>query len=264
MSHALKRAAVQPGWAIKKAYLWGGSALNLRKSDVILAFFPKTGSTWVRIFLYHILNKNSLTHEFSFDQIDSVMPEFANPNLFARWSFKQSPRLIKTHHRYNPLFWQNRCVLFAREPHDTMVSFLHYANAKKEFGFSGNLEDLVTHPGMGLDSYFRFYKSWLPHAGLVVRYEDLRGNPEREFRKLVNFIGIDVEDEDITNALARASLVRTRKAQVRSSVNFKQKFAKDFVFARKGVSGEGFKQFDQELEATYQTLRAKYEFELYS
>jgi hypothetical protein len=263
MNPLAKKALTRPGWVAEKAWLWGRSALRLRRDDVVLAFFPKTGSTWVRIFFFHLLNGSAGDADFSFDGVNLVMPEFANPSFFGRWPFPDLPRLIKTHRPYNPLLARNRVVLFTREPRDTMISFLHYANAKKEFGFSGDLADLVAHPEMGLDAYFRFYQSWLPHAGLVLRYEDLQADPAATFRKLVDFVGIEASDDDIARALEASSLERTRAAQKRSSSAFKGKFSEGFVFARSGQSGEGKQVFDAALEAELAAKRAAHGFTLY-
>lgn len=265
MQHILRKAFSKPGWAVRKAYLWGRSIAGLRSDDVVFAFYPKTGSTWVRIFLYNLLaaKENMAADALSFDAVDDTMPEFANPSFFIPWPFKSAPRVIKTHRPYLR-FWNGRkTVLFTREPRDTMVSFLHYANAKKEFAFSGGLDDLLRHPEMGLDAYFGFYSSWLPQAGLVVTYEDLRGKPAETFRRILDFVGIAATDAEIAAAMDASSLEKTRKAQEQSSDRFKRKFAEGFVFARKGAVGEGRTQFTAAQEAYYQELRQHWRFPLY-
>jgi hypothetical protein len=263
MNSILKKTVSKPGWAASKALLWGRSAVRMKADDIILAFYPKTGSTWVRIFLFHLLNDTDASGEFSFEDINQVMPEFANPSFFCAWPFPDLPRLVKTHRPRNPILARNRTVLFAREPRDTMISFLHYANAKTGFGFQGDLKDLVLHPEMGLDAYFHFYQSWLPHAQLVLRYEDLRSDPQRSFRQLVDFIGYDASDVEIDAALNASSLERTRAAQARSSDAFTGKFKEGFVFARSGRTGEGQSVFTDELEEILYEKRQQYGFTLY-
>lgn len=260
---ALKKAVAHPRWLLRKGYLWGRSLASLRKSDVIGAFFPKTGSTWVRIVLYHLYKRSQQDQEFSFDQLDEAMPEFANPSIFNAWPFTDQPRLIKTHRSYLPIFSRFRSVVFAREPRDTMVSFLHYANASKDIAFSGDLNDLVRHPEFGLDYYFRFYQSWLPRAGLIMKYEDMRADPAQHFHRLARFIGLEADEADVQSALAASTLERTRSAQKRSSQDFQKKFGKDFAFARKGLIGEGRAGFDNALEDYLQERRENYKFGLY-
>lgn len=265
MNPILSKAFSKPDWAVRKAYLWGRSIAGLRHDDIVFAFYPKTGSTWVRIFLYNLLaaREDKAGSGFNFDAVDSSMPEFANPSFFSPWPFKSAPRVIKTH-RPHMRFWNDRrTVLFTREPRDVMVSFLHYANAKKEFGFSGDLDDLLHHPEMGLDAYFAFYMSWLPKAGLTVGYEELREQPADTFGRILSFIGISATPEEIDAALAASSIERTRQAQEQSSDKFRQKFNDGFVFARKGAVGEGKALFTPAQEAYYQERRQHWGFPLY-
>lgn len=264
MKNYLLKSLSRPLWIFEKAYLWGRSALNLRQDDVILAFYPKTGSTWVRIFFFNLMSQNTNRDKtFSFDDVNDSMPEFANPSLFQPWSFPDFTRLVKTHRPYNFVLRNRRTILFTREPRDTMISYLHYANAKNEFGFSGDLAKLIGHPEMGLDSYFRFYRSWATRADLVIRYEDLRAEPLATFRILVNFIGLDVTDEQIVLALDASSIERTRAAQADSSDKFRGKFKEGFIFARSGKTGEGKEKFDDTCERLLAEKRVKYNFRLY-
>ncbi len=265
MSYFLKKALTKPLWAGEKAYLWGRSIAGLRKTDRVMAFYPKTGSTWVRIFLYNYLaqQENKLSGAFDFDAVDAAMPEFANPSFFKPWPFASAPRLIKTHRPYQS-FWKNRpTILFIREPRDTTVSFLHYANAKKEFGFEGGLDALMAHPELGLDRYFEFYMSWIPKADLIIRYEDMRKQPNVEFAKILRHMDIEPTEEDLAAALDASTMEKTREAQSRSSESFQSKFKEGFVFARKGESGEGKSLFTDAQEAYFQQRRAHWGFDYY-
>ena len=265
MNPHVEKALKNPRWAAEKAYLWGRSIAGLRGSDRVFAFYPKTGSTWVRIVFYNLLSarEHGKGAEFSFDALDASMPEFANPSFFLRWPFKSSRRIVKTHQPYNRVFRGKRTVLFAREPRDVMVSFLHYANATKAIDFEGDLGDLVHHPQLGLDAYLQFYTSWLPHAGLVVKYEELRVDPQAGFRRIAEYIGMDVSEEEIAAALEASTLERTRRAQEQSSDEFRAKFKDGFQFARKGTTGEGRAAFDENLEAYYAKRRRQFGFDLY-
>jgi hypothetical protein len=256
----INKKIYNPSWLVKKTYLWGRSAIMLKKDDVFLAFYPKTGSTWVRIFLYNMLLKNET---FTFDDLNSVMPEFGHPSFFDKWKFNGVPKLIKTHSPFRSLFTKNRVILFGREPRDTMISFLHYANAKKEIDFSGNLHDLVFHPEIGMESYMKFYTSWNEKATLFIKYEELKRNPFETFKKLLSTLDIVCTEEEIKAALAKSSLEKTREAQEQSSEEFQKTFKDGFLFARKGQSGNGKSYFDDELNAYYKELREKYNFNLY-
>lgn len=263
MTITLTHFSSRPKWALQKAYLWGRSVFELDTTDLFLACYPKTGSTWVRIFLYNLLKCTDTVQQLSFDDLDRDMPEFANRSFFNSWKFVNSPRLVKTHSQYRPIFKRNRSILFARNPRDTMVSFLHYANASHNVDFSGDLCDLVHHHSMGLDSYFRFYNSWLPQAGHIMKYEDLRSDPCKEFRRLVDFIGIVATDSEILAAIEASTLDKTRTAQARSSIEFNSQFTDNFNFAREGKIGASSQIFDQKLELALQEKLDKHKFNLY-
>ena len=265
MNYLLSKAVTKPGWALRKTYLWGRSMATMRSSDVVFAFYPKTGSTWVRMVLYNLLaaKEGKAAGDLSFDAVDASMPEFAHPSFFTPAPFTSAPRLIKTHRPYLPVWKGKRAILTTRDPRDTMVSFLHYANAKREFGFSGDLDDLLRHPDMGLDAYLRFYTSWRHRAGLIQSYEALRTDPMKTFRGIVDFTGIDASDAEIETALEASSIEKTRKAQQNSSEQFKSKFSEGFVFARKGSVGEGRTQFTEAQEAYLQDRIKHWGFDLY-
>ena len=266
INELIKKNIKKPEWILQKSYLWGRSYLKLNKDDVILAFYPKTGSTWVRIFLFNLLSEKSSNEDFTFDQINNIMPNFGAKNFLNEWPFKDTPRFIKTHRNYfNFLYKKNKKILFARHPKDVMISFYHYASAKKQLNFNGEVKDLIYHPLMGLENYMKFYSSWLPHADLVIRYEELRKNPFQEFNKLVDYLNLDFSKEQIEMALEASSIKKTRTAQKQSESFNKDKFSEEFVFARKGMIGDGHDIFDQspELSNYYSKMVEKYKFDLY-
>lgn len=253
-----------PMWLLRKLYLWTRSWVELKSRDVILACYPKTGSTWVRIFLYNLLaEKREYNATFSFDDVDSTMPEFANENFFKDWPFSEYPRLVKTHHDYMRIFRQNPAVLLIRDPRDVMISYYYYARSKRTLPFSGTLHDLVQHPGMGLEPYMTFYQSWYDNAELIIRYEDMKESPQEEFTRLCHFMDVDATSDEIKLALNRSTLEETRRAQERSSQEFQEKFVDDFTFARRGTTGEGRQQFDKQLNEYYRQLRREYDFHAY-
>ena len=43
-----KRTLANPVYVAQKAWLYGRSRMALQPSDIIIALYPKTGSTWLR------------------------------------------------------------------------------------------------------------------------------------------------------------------------------------------------------------------------
>lgn len=81
-------------------------------------------------------------------------------------------------------------------------------------------------------------KSWTeepPFPVLVLRYEDMLANTFDTFRKAIKFMGLDVSDENVREAI-RATLFEQLQQKERQS-GFREKLSVDRVFFRKGKSG---------------------------
>ncbi|MAV39394.1 MAG: hypothetical protein CML12_02275, partial [Puniceicoccaceae bacterium] len=192
-------------WLFKKSILYFFSYLIINKNDVILSLFPKTGSTWIRFFLFNYLNETeSLEIKAGIDQMNAVMPEFGHKSMLNQWRFKSSPKLIKTHRPFRSIFSKNKIILVIRDPRDILVSFYHYALAKKEFNFSGTLKDIIHHNEWGLEYFFEQFKSWEKYAGLIVKYEDLKADPKKSFKEILSYMDIPVDEEALINAIHRS------------------------------------------------------------
>lgn len=252
-----------PWWFFEKAQLALRSKSVMKKDDIVLAMFPKTGSTWIRFFLFNILNEvENKGLDSNIDRMNQTMPEFGHKSMFSPWPFDMVPRLVKTHRPANVLTRGYRTVLVIRDPRDVAVSYYHYANAKKELEYSGELLDIINHPQMGFEYFFRQFNSWKDDAGLILKYEDLKNEPQEHFRRLSNFIGVQATDVQITNAIAKSDLNSMRKAQ-ELSTEFKGKFDKGFVFARKGESDQWRSLFGAKELDIWEKLRRDNGFSLY-
>lgn len=247
----------------KKAWLYGRSLYYLSSDDIILAFYPKTGSTWVRFFLYNLLKDAPLEEPPpSFDELNTYMAEFGHSSMSDPWPFESQPRLIKTHRPYNWLFRGNRSMLVVRDPRDIMVSFYHYATAKETNSFDGTLEDMIWHSELGLEAFFQHYASWKEHVGLIVRYEDLKTTPSEHFKRIAEFCQVEAEDDQIRRAIKRSSLENVRQSQERSGNAFDH-LDDDFTFARKGTPSQWQDHFGEAALAEYDRLCREYDFHLY-
>lgn len=259
----MNKKLLNPAWTLKKTYLYARSYYTMGADDVVLALFPKTGSTWLRFFLYNLLTQVEQDGRIvSIDEMNDTMPEFGHESMFKKWPFETCPRVIKSHRPRNWLLSDKPTVLVVRDPRDVVVSFYHYANAKKELSYSGGVKEVLHHPEMGLQYFFDQYNSWREQAELVLRYEDLRGDGLKEFRRLVDYLQIPADDEQIALALERSDLKAMRKAQEQSE-HFKKKFSEGFVFARSGQSAQWKDLFDDEDIAYWEKLKADNNFTLY-
>ena len=255
-----RRNLTKPSYVLQKLALYGRSRLTMDREDVLLAFYPKTGSTWVRFFLYNILTGSA--SQATFDEVNAAMPEYGNPTMFTPWPF-EGPRLAKTHLPFSPvLFGSNRVMLTVRDPRDIMVSLYHYAKAKKTLEMEGTIHDLIYDEEMGMEPFFKHFASWKPRAGHVVRYEDLKDEPIEAFGGICAYLGLDADVEAIEAALEKSSVQRMRDAQKASTESFKN-HDPNFVFARKATAGQWQEHFDERALTYYRQLCDTYGFDLY-
>ena len=88
----------------ERTLLFGAGVLALRKDDFLLAGFPRSGSTWTRHVLCNLISLNEWSGREVEAVLNETMPALGASNLFRPWPHSTIPRVIKTHHRYSPLF----------------------------------------------------------------------------------------------------------------------------------------------------------------
>ena len=191
-----------------------------------LASYPKSGNTWVRLFLDSLLFKQDanvnindigikqfpLRGDFNglTDKIDDENEFVKNCNLAqTKINLDNEIKFLKTHHA----LWRNGNYSFTntentlgvihiiRDPRNVITSILNHFNRDDyvhalEFMKNplqcigdrerGNSSDLMTI----ISSWGNHYSSWrkFKKNNLLIKYEDLINKPEEEFLKLCNFV----------------------------------------------------------------------------
>jgi hypothetical protein len=225
--------------------------LGLKSQDAFLASFPRSGSTWLRFMLYEVLSGE----DAGFRKIEDRLPEI-HRHRGSQSILPGGGRLIKTHENYRSDY--KRAVLLVRDVRDVFLSVYnsYIALDMASFVSKGDidsfllsfLEGRVIHTG----SWQQHTRSWLesPLAKngnlLVVRYEDLRKNPEQKLQELLQFVGIPADSRAIRGAIEnntlqqmRAKEDKAKKAGETSILLGRRTEAFDEVsrFVRKGAVG---------------------------
>ena len=216
---------------------------GLRSDDVIVAAFPKSGSTWLRFIVanivslleldgrvvdYHLLN-GALACEFDTLRLPTL-------------GYSAMPRFMKTHRLYDERFFgHHRSILLVRHPGDVMVSFFEYSARLRGPGrYTGSLSDFLRHPRRGLQAWLEHTRSWMERARAVVRYEELGSKPISTVRRILDTAGVAVPDEIIVSATERADFKRIRRMEEERGLDARARahLEEGFRFARRGVVGE--------------------------
>jgi hypothetical protein len=205
---------------------------KLRRADAVVVSYGKAGRTWLRVMLsgyYQRLRGLPERRLLSFDNFHRRDPRV--PKIF--FTHDNYIRDYTGHRDSKQDFYDKKVVLLVRSPQDTAVSqFFQWKHrmrpSKKglndypEHGADVSVFDFVMRPGAGLPKIVDFMNRWasevprLP-AFLLVRYEDMRRDPEGELRRVVRFLDGSSDDASLQHAVAFASVENMRAMEERKS-----------------------------------------------
>jgi len=180
---------------------------NFQPSDVFLACYPRSGSTWARFVLFEALTGQ----ESTFDAVNRDLNGIKQHKL-GRPILPQGGRLIGTHEPFRKEY--RRAIYMVRDARDVVLS--EHAFLKALDYYSGDLDSFaksfvrgnVNGFGSWQDHVTSFLDSPLASTSdlLVVQYKELRRNPEIGYSRIVDFLGVKVDRERIRRAIANNSL----------------------------------------------------------
>ena len=173
----------------------------MRASDVLVASFPRSGSTRLRLILAGLVTPDAAAIQ-SHDVFEGTVPELGGP---ARWDRQLDwPLFIKTHRPYSPLLARPRAILLLRHPLDALASFHAYRSA---------LIGVPTQPSgaflrdarVGLPRWIRHTRSWAARARHTMRFKALSSHPQSEIVAMMEALGLSPQLARLDDAIARAT-----------------------------------------------------------
>jgi hypothetical protein len=213
---------------------------GLHPADAFLASYPRSGNTWLRFVLGEVLTGQSI----DFDNMDKFIP-WVRFHRQAVPILKAQGRLVKTHERYRPEY--KKAIYVVRDVRDVALStHARFRELKiADPSFDVFLLSFLRGHTNGYGTWSRHVRSWLdgPLARegklLVIRFEDLRRSPEEVVGRMLEFLGFEMQVENIRAALANNSIERMRVKEERSKSLF-QSATEEGRFVRKGAA-EGWR-----------------------
>jgi len=185
---------------------------GLDQTDVCMASYPRSGSTWMRFMLARLLTGKSTT----FDSINGLIPEIGIHQPAAQL-LPGGGRLIKTHELYSPCY--RRAVYLIRDVRDVILSQYSREN---ELGLVwwGNLDAYI---GKFLDGTINNFGAWQTHVPnwldsplaqrgdvLLVKFEEVRRNPQPHLERVLDFLGLQASPDTVAEAIADNTVDRMR------------------------------------------------------
>ncbi|KAI8564319.1 hypothetical protein RHMOL_Rhmol03G0171600 [Rhododendron molle] len=222
------------------------SQFNPLPSDILLASFPKTGTTWLKALATAILSHDSNPKsEYSqTDQLQTQNPHelipFLEMETFGENPSRDinqypSPRVFSTHLPYSilPESIKNsgcRIIYISRNPADTFVSSWHFTN--KRFGTKISIEE-------AFDEFCN---------GII---ED----PNKHVRRIAEFLGCSLSADEIEQVVLKCSFERLSKLDVNKDEERVHTWGIKFSsYFRTGVVGDGKKLLSPEMMERIENL----------
>ncbi|XP_064104698.1 sulfotransferase 1B1-like isoform X1 [Macrobrachium nipponense] len=213
---------------------------QFRPDDIIVASYPKTGTTWIQEIVY-MLTHNFKRSDASSEVLETRFPylEYPYPGIKSVAS-KAGRRFIKTHLPYSllpPSFESSnaKLVYITRNPRDTAISYFHFMRLLTPCSFQGTLSDFIRMFLSDTVMYSPFFDHVLEYWNrrevsniLFITYEDLKKRPIHVIQRVAKFLEIEASDADILYVAACTSFDAMSE---NPSVNYEH--WKDLGFAHK-------------------------------
>jgi hypothetical protein len=190
-----------------------------READAFLLSYPKTGRTWLRVMLAHLLaeagGRPDVVERALQTQLDGgpgvpriVVRHDGNPH-------KCTPAEIVPHRRE---YAGCRVMLLVRDPRDAIVSN-YFQVTRRDHWFEGDLGAFLRWPRGSLETLLRYYDVWarqrqVPAAFMLLRYEDLRRDTAAELHRIATFLGLgQLDDAALGRVVDAASFESMRRRE---------------------------------------------------
>jgi Sulfotransferase domain len=211
---------------------------GLRPNDVILASFPRSGSTWLRFLLLESLTGR----EAEWKDVNRFIP-YVGGHRSIPALLPGDGRLVSTHDPHaGPC---RRGILLVRDPRDVALSYYRWSRIR---GYDRDLETFL--PAF-LDGRMSLHGSWSDNTrfwldsavqrggGLhLARFEDLRADPTKTIRETLLSMGVAVSDVAIQRAVDGNTLARTREKEERAQPEDVKRYVAGERFVGEGLVGE--------------------------
>src|SRR5438094_715268 len=220
--------------------------------DTFLVSYPRSGNTWIRFLIANLLHPES---EIGFANIESLIPDTA---ALSSRTLKRvpRPRFLKSHQYFDPRY--PKVLYVVRDPRDVALSYYQF---HRKYGFIRDdhpIEQFVANFVRGRlissdwGSWAENVASWFYTRGqkagfLLIRYEDLKRNTERELTQVARFLGVEPRPELLTRAIEQSSAQRMRELEQRQQHEWiaTKEHRKDIPFVGQASAGI----WEQELPA---------------
>jgi len=233
-----------------------------------LASYPKSGNTWLRIFLANYIKNEKIgindisflgyisSSKFIFNKYSPVKCEKLSINerdklrnfVYKKLNDNTNKILYnKCHDKFNKnIFssdYSNGVIYIIRNPLDIVISFSKHYNLtidqtiyklnNKNHKLSGKIDAKQLRQKLG--TWSDHVNSWINQKDipiLIIRYEDMLDNTYNIFEKVINFINVDFDKNRLINAINNSKFDIVKEQEIKNG--FKEKSDKSDIFFNNG------------------------------
>ena len=177
--------------------------------NYIVAGYPKSGTTWVRIFLYLYYYSESL----DMDDLERKLPSLSKHlGIFDRFSWG-GRKFFKTHDLYSKNSINFTSLYVARDPRSVCVSAYNYEKRIGSIDQSHALGEYVDQflNGAVLNLNFTWdehLQSWFNsdcQKVNVFKYEDMLKDPLEQFERIIRLVDVNVDYNKLLSCVEQSS-----------------------------------------------------------
>jgi Sulfotransferase domain len=211
---------------------------KLSDHDALLASYPRSGTTWLRFLLYESL----LGVATAFGEVRRGVPGVQKVDIGIP-VLDSGGRIVQTHEPYCDR--DRRVVYVVRDPRSVVVS--EYRWQRYSGFYAGSLDTFFKHFLVGRTNP---WGSWGDHVEFwqqspaarndhlhIVRYEDLRSDPEGKFAAVLSFLGVEKDPSLIKQVIENNTVERMRAKEDEARARRGAEPKKDLRFVNTGTVG---------------------------
>ena len=236
--------------------------------DLFLVSFPKSGNSWVRFLFANYLNDKEECVDFK--NLYNFVPDShltEQLEVLRTPSFNKLPvRIVKCHDPYIGFFKDRKIIYVVREGKSALNSYFFYLNARRSVALTN--EELLVAERPEIQSWSEHLLSWKKKRQniLIVKYEDLLADTVSEFRKILVFSGLPVNEDKLSISVELSSFENMKKIELKGYFTKSMiKQGKNTEFVRQGsaklkysvFTEEELKRFEKESVKAYEAYHYK-------
>jgi hypothetical protein len=218
--------------------------LAVYPDDTFVVSYPRSGNTWTR---FLIANLAFPSESVTFANIERLIPDTSSQSNRA---LKRTPRprIIKSHQYFDPRY--QRVIYVVRDPRDLVLSYYNFERKCRQiaddYPLANYVDDFVNSRLLSADwgSWGENVASWVytrenKSGFLLLRYEDMMSDTEKELRRISAFLRLEPTPERLKQAIEASSPERMREMERTQSDQWvaTKKHRKDIPFIGAATSG---------------------------